>query len=156
MGQVTNYLELLTIWHWVGLGVSLIILDVLLGASFFLLWLGVAAIVVAAIMFVLPELSWQYQLLIYSLEAIACIFFWNGYLKHNPTQSDKPRLNRRSEQYIGRVFTLEEPIVNGRGKINVDDSTWRIEGEDLKAGTRVKVTGVNGVILHVQAVDKEI
>jgi hypothetical protein len=39
-------------------------------------------------------------------------------------ESDQPKLNRRGEQYVGRTFTLEEPIVNGHGKIRVDDSTW--------------------------------
>lgn len=153
MELITEYLQMLTKWHWVGFGVALVILEVLVGASFFLLWLGVAAMLISVVLLVFPGLSWQSQLLIYSLEAVACVFFWHIYLKHNPAQTDKPRLNRRSEQYIGRVFTLEEPIINGRGKIKVDDSSWRIEGDDLPAGTKVLVTGVNGVILHVKIAD---
>ena len=68
----------------------------------------------------------------------------------HPTETDQPRLNRRGEQYIGRTFTLDEPIVNGLGKIRVDDSTWKIEGGDCAAGTRITVVGVDGVVLKVE------
>ena len=76
---------------------------------------------------------------------------WRAYLHRHPTETDKPTLNRRSQQYVGRTFTLEEAIVNGQGKIHVDDSTWKIEGEDLPAGTKVKVTGADGTVLKVEA-----
>ena len=144
----------LTLWHWFGLAALLAIMDVVLGASFFLVWLGVSAFTVGVLLWLVPQLAWEYQLLIFTIQSLASIAFWRVYLKKHPTTTDKPRLNRRSEQYVGRVFTLEEPIVNGRGKITVDDSSWRVEGADLKAGTRIEVTGVDGVILKVSAVEK--
>ena len=60
-------------------------------------------------------------------------------------------LNRRGEQMIGRTAVLSEPIQNGRGKAKIDDSVWRVEGSDLPAGTQIKVTGVDGAILKVEA-----
>ncbi|MDF1530326.1 MAG: NfeD family protein, partial [Sedimenticola sp.] len=75
------------------------------------------------------------------------------YLVKNPTKSDQPRLNRRGEQYIGRIFTLSEPMVNGQGKIKVDDSIWKISGADCPAGARVKVVDVDGVVLKVALID---
>ena len=45
-------------------------------------------------------------------------------------------------------FTIEEPIVNGMGKIKVDDSTWRVNGSDQPAGTTVKVVSVDGSTLQ--------
>ena len=140
----------LTKWHWFGLAAVLGILEVVLGASFFLLWLAVSASTIALFLIVFPTLGWQYQMLIFALEAITSIFFWHMHLKHSPIKTDKPTLNRRNEQYLGRVFTLAEPIANGRGKIQVDDSFWIVEGKDLPAGKKVKVTGVNGVILQVE------
>jgi len=41
-------------------------------------------------------------------------------------------------------------VENGLGKIHVDDSTWKIRGEDCAIGTRIKVTGVDGTILLVE------
>jgi len=83
--------------------------------------------------------------------SIASLFIWNSYLKNRPEHSDQPHLNQRGRQYIGRRFTLESDIVNGIGKIRVDDTTWRVEGPDLPAGSNVVVTDVDGTNLIVQA-----
>jgi len=70
---------------------------------------------------------------------------------HIPSPPTKPTLNRRGAQYIGRTFTLDEPIANGIGKIRVDDSTWKIEGTDCPAGSKVKVVGIDNTVLKVEA-----
>jgi len=149
-----EFLNTITHWYWFAFACALIILDVSIGISFFLLWLGVAAASVGIILWIFPTLPWEYQFIIFAIESIACIFFWHLYLKKHPTKTDKPQLNRRSAQYIGRYFTLDTPIENGRGKITVDDSMWRVEGEDLPAGTRIKVVAVDGVILKVRKTEK--
>jgi hypothetical protein len=41
--------------------------------------------------------------------------------------------------------------VNGRGKLTIEDTVWQIEGPDMEAGTRVKVTAVNDMTLVVAA-----
>jgi membrane protein implicated in regulation of membrane protease activity len=64
--------------------------------------------------------------------------------------SDHPVLNRRGEQYVGRQFTLEQPIVNGRGSVKVDDTVWRVAGPDLPAGARFTVRGADGATLLVE------
>jgi membrane protein implicated in regulation of membrane protease activity len=42
---------------------------------------------------------------------------------------------------IGRTATLAEPISNGRGRIRLGDTLWRVSGPDLPAGAQVRVTG---------------
>ena len=64
-------------------------------------------------------------------------------------RSSEIHLNRRADGYIGRIFTLERPIIDGRGRLRVDDTTWLVEGPDLPAGTRVQVTSVNNTLLRV-------
>lgn len=150
-----NFLEILNMWHWLGLGIVLIMLDILLGTSFFLLWQGVCAGVIATILAIFPSVGWKSQLTLFTILSVGSLCFWKVYLKKYPTQTDKPRLNRRNEQYIGRVFTLEEDIVNGRGKVRVDDSTWRIDGPDLSKGTKITVTRVSGTLLHVEELKSE-
>ena len=142
--------ESLTMWHWLGLGVILVIIDITAGTSFFFLWLGVCAGTVALVLSVIPDLSWNVQVIIFAVESLACMVFWYAYLSKHPTISDKPRLNRRSEQYIGRSFTLKEPIEHGHGKIRVDDSSWKVEGPDLPAGAKIKIVDANGVVLIVE------
>lgn len=142
-------LEQLTYWHWWILGVALVVLEVFAPGTFFL-WMGISSGVVGFILLLAPELGWQYQFMLFSIFSIVSIASWRLYLRKHPTRTDRPTLNRRGEQYVGRNFTLEHPIINGLGKIHVDDSTWKIRGEDCDVGSRVKVTGVDGTILLVE------
>jgi membrane protein implicated in regulation of membrane protease activity len=151
MQNLGNILANITEWYWFGFAVILVIFEVVLGANFFLLWLAVSASTIGIILLIYPPLAWEFQFIIFAIESIACLMFWNLHLKHNPHISDQPNLNRRNEQYVGREITLSEPIVNGRGKIHIDDSFWRIEGADMPAGTLVKVVDVDGVVLKVSA-----
>ena len=141
----------ITYWHWWILAVALLILEVVT-PGFFFLWLGLSAGIVGLMLFMLPTLGWEYQLLIFAVFAVTTIVLWLKYAKKHPTVTDQPALNRRGEHYVGRVFTLQEGIINGVGKIKVDDSTWKVEGTDCPAATRVRVIGVDGVILKVESV----
>lgn len=136
-------------WHWLVLGLVLGIVELLAPGTFFL-WLGVSAGLVGLLILVFPKIGWEYQVLWFSVLAVISVVLSRRYLKSRPIESDHPLLNRRGQQYVGRVFTLEEPIVNGQGKIRVDDSTWKIKGPDCDAGSKVEVAGVDGVILQVR------
>jgi len=141
--------ESLNFWHWFILAVVLIVLEVFAPGTIFL-WLGIAAAVVGVLLYFAPDLGWEYQLMVFAIFSIVSIAAWRVYLKRHPTRTDRPNLNRRGEQYVGRSFTLEHPIVNGLGKITVDDSTWKVRGPDCEAGTHVKITGVDGTVLLVE------
>ena len=145
-----NTLLSFTHWLWLGLSALLIIFEVILGTSFFLLWLGVIAAIVGMLVWLIPALIWQYQVLIFAVGALASVMIWHHYLKTHPGEQNTNTLNRRAEQYVGRLFTLSEPIVNGRGKIRVDDSSWQVEGPELPLNAKVEVIGVDGVILKVK------
>ena len=141
----------LTHWHWWVLGIALILLEVFAPGAVFI-WMGVAAAVVGVILLIAPDLGWEYQFMVFSILSVVAIAGWKVYQRKHPTETDRPTLNRRGEQYVGRTFTLDEPVVNGAGKIRVDDSTWKVVGEDCAAGTLIKVTGVQGTILMVEKV----
>jgi hypothetical protein len=146
-------LEQLDFWHWWVLGIILIILELFAPGAFFL-WMGIAAGLVGLVLVLVPGMAWQYQLIVFAVVSVVSIVAWRSYLNRHPTQTDRPALNMRGEQYVGRVFTLSEPIVNGAGKIKVDDSMWKIEGEDCNAGTRVKVIRTEGAVLKVEIAGK--
>jgi len=140
-------------WHWWVLGIAFVILEVFSPAAFFL-WLGIAAGLVGLLLLAVPELAWVWQVLAFALFSVASVMLGRSYLKRHPIKTDQPTLNRRGEQYIGREFTLEAPIVNGNGKIRVDDTSWKIRGLDCVAGSQVRVTGVDGVVLLVECPKK--
>jgi membrane protein implicated in regulation of membrane protease activity len=147
-----DLLQNLEYWHWLLLGVILALLEIF-SPGVFLLWIGIGAGVTGLVLLLIPDLAWQVQLVAFALFSFGAIVAAKVFLSAHPLQSDQPNLNRRGEQYVGRTFTLQQAVVNGEGKIRVDDSTWKIHGSDCPAGTRVRVVGVNGVVLQVEAAD---
>ena len=147
-----EWLEHIVFWHWWILAGLLLILE-LTAPAFFFLWLGIAAAAVGMILLVFPSISVETQLVLFAITSIVSVVAWRKYREARPLITDQPNLNRRGQQYIGRIFSLTAPISNGVGKVTVDDSTWKVKGPDLPAGTHIKVTGVEGVIFQVESVD---
>ena len=122
-----DWLQAVDYWHWWVLGVVLIVLEILSPAAFFL-WLGISAGVVGLVVLFNPGMFWTQQWLLFAVLGVASIVLWRVYLRRHPTKTASPLLNRRGHQYVGRLFVLDDPVVNGQGKIHVDDSTWKISG----------------------------
>ena len=147
-----GWLDDIVFWHWWILAGILLILE-LSSPVFFFLWLGFAAAAVGLLLWVVPEMPLATQLTLFAILSVVAVVAWRRYREKHPPESDQPLLNQRGMQYIDRLFTLEHPIVNGVGKVEVDDSTWRVKGPDLPAGTRVRVTGLDGVVFVVESAD---
>ena len=137
-------------WNWLIFGIILMALEVL-APGIFLFWLGLAALLVGLIGSVLHP-SWQIEILLFAVFAIAAVPLWRRMARSNTAVSESnPFLNRRTEALVGRVFTLEKPIIDGAGTVRIDDTIWRIAGPDTPAGTRVKIVHVSGADLTVAA-----
>lgn len=149
---MNEFLQGLEYWHWWVLGILLVILE-MFSPGVFMVWMGIAAFILGIVVWAEPGMTWQWQLFLFSGLSVLSIVLARLFLQRHPIRSEQPLLNRRGEQYVGRTFTLDEPIINNQGKIRVDDSTWKVRGEDCAAGTQVKVTGVDGVVFLVEVLD---
>ena len=138
-------------WLWFALAVVLFVLESIVPGVHFV-WFGVSAAVVGLLALIAP-ISWQWQLISFALIALATVFWVRRQSREESSKSDVPDLNVRGAQYIGRILTVEDAIINGRGKVRVGDTMWSAEGEDAAKGTRVKVTGVDGTVLVVVRAD---
>jgi len=135
-------------WDWFILAAVLLLLEVMAPGTF-MLWLGLAAILVGLISFFV-DWGWQYQCVAFAAFAIAAIPLWRRLGARASAPTDQPFLNRRADAFIGREFTLAKPIVDRSGTIGIGDTVWRVTGPDCPAGTRVRVAGVDGPMLHVE------
>lgn len=135
-------------WHWWVAGLLLLALEAFLPGAFFL-WMGVSALVVGALLWIAPGVALFWQVVIFALLSVGSVLAWR---KLRPAKIEPPaetRLNERGRLYEGRSFTLDSAIVDGIGRLRVDDSQWRIAGPDLPMGARVRVTAVDGATLRV-------
>jgi membrane protein implicated in regulation of membrane protease activity len=136
-------------WNWFIVAALFLLLE-LAAPGAFMLWLGLSAILVGIISLAVVW-SWQVQLIAFAVFAVASIPVWRHFARRVEQPSESPFLNRRAAGYVGRVFTLDKPIVDGVGTIRIDDSIWRVSGPDCPAGSRVKVAHAEGVNLQVEA-----
>lgn len=143
-------LQHLSYWNWLAFGTLLLILEVF-GAGGYLLWIGIAAASVGIVTFLFPELHWALQFILFGLLSVLTAVYWWRRQRTAAKPSDQPGLNLRGSELRGRQFVLHEAIHDGRGKIKAGDSLWLVSGPDLPAGTTVKVTGQDGVVLTVEA-----
>jgi hypothetical protein len=147
--MLADYFSTLQFWHWWVLALILVIIE-MVAPGFFLFWVGLAAAVTGLVVFIFPATPWQAEFLIFGGLAVASVVAAKFYFRGHPIESADATLNRRGEQHIGRVYNLDEAIINGIGKVRVGDSVWRAVGPDLPAGERVKVVGVEGTMLKVE------
>jgi len=140
-------MEWLVYWHWFTLALVLIIAEIL-GAAGFLLALGTAAATTGLVAWLIP-ISWQWQLVLFSILCVSYAFAWWQYLTSRALLAPT-MLNRPLEEMIGRTTDLVEPIINGRGKIQINGTLWFVTGPELPAGTKVTITAIQGDTLVVK------
>jgi membrane protein implicated in regulation of membrane protease activity len=134
---------------WGCLALLLVAAEVLVPVAF-LLWLGIAAGAVFLLLLVVPGLPVLAQVVAFLLLAAASIAAYRRFFRAADASTDRPLLNRRAEQLVGRSFELESAIVDGRGRVKVQDAYWTVTGPDLPVGARVRVVGAESMNLVVR------
>ncbi len=142
-------------WSWIVLGAVLLALEIVV-PGFFLLWIGIAAILTGTLSLQLWETAfwgWQVQVLVFLALSIAAALIGRRFFSSGRAEdTDQPLLNQRDRQLVGRTATLEEDMREGRGRIRIGDTMWRVTGPNLPAGTRVRVVDAAGGDLTVEPV----
>jgi inner membrane protein len=144
---MTEMFSTLGTWNWLIFGFILMALE-LIAPGVFLFWIGLAALLVGLVSFALHP-SWQAQLLMFAVFAASAVPVWRRLARGGSGAAASPFLNRRSAALVGRVFTLEKPIIDGAGTVRIDDTVWRVAGPDAPAGSRVKIVQADGANLTV-------
>lgn len=140
-------------WHWLIFGFLLMALEVFAPAMV-VMWFGFGAIVAGIALWLFPSLAFGWQIIIFGVVSLGSVLGWRkSRFREENVQSDTPDLNNRLHSHIGKEYTLTEAIINGRGSMRVGDTAWRVRGPDLPSGTRVRITGVDGVMFTVEKTD---
>lgn len=143
-----------TFWHWLALGGGLLLLEMLTPGVVFL-WLALAAGLAGALLWLLPTLTWQLQVLSFAVAAVVTVGLSFHLRRRMPAAGGDPKLNRRALAYVGTEAKLVNAIGPGHGRVQIADSTWLASGPELPAGSRVRVVGARGAVLLVVPVTAE-
>ena len=138
-------------WHWLIVAFLFLGMEAL-GAGGFMLGSALAALLLAALLWLLPELSWGTQLLYFGgLSLLLTVAYWKLFRTVNEKSDADPQLNDRAAQLIGRVVEVSETIPHGQGRIQIGDTRWKVQAsETIEAGSQITVTGSEGMTLLIE------
>lgn len=139
-------------WYWIVLGVALVLLELAV-PTFFLVWFGVGAIIVGAALAVAPQLSLAWQILLWIACSVAFIALWFKVFKRG---AFKTRAGMSSGAAIGEIGLATRPMRPfEKGEVRFQKpllgaDVWEsVADEEIRAGERVRVLGVEGNTVKV-------
>ncbi|MDO7657829.1 MAG: NfeD family protein [OM182 bacterium] len=143
----------LVYWHWIVLGIVLMLAEIFIG-SFFIFWFGAAAVVVGLSLTIAPSISAPTQLIYWTLLSLVFAVAWFRFLK--PLSKDVTKAGLSREALIGEIGqVLSVPNGDKRGMVRfpaplLGSDEWLIMSQDsLSIGDRVSVKDVSGNSLIV-------
>lgn len=140
-------------WWWLSAGTVLMVLEIVTPGIFFM-WIGIGAFVTGLIAAVFPSAAPALLGFIFAVLSVISVFAGKKITLKKENNEDSG-LNNRMGQYIGQVYQVYEPIVDGRGKISVGDTLWlACANTNIDANTSVKVVGIRGTMLEVEPVNE--
>ena len=147
-----EFLQNLAYWHWLIAAFVFFGVEILIPGSFFFLSTSLAALITGIASALWPLMDWSLQLIFFAAFSMICLFVFRKVLHAKEKEPNKDDLNQREAALIGQVYTLIEPIENGRGRVKIGDTSWSVEGPDLPKGSKVRVLSAKGSILEVDGV----
>lgn len=143
------------VWIWAILGLALLGAEIL-SSTFYLLWFGVAALVVALLLWLIPAMPLTLQLFLFAFLSLGSLAVWRRYYKKTSTDL---RIGQSQGDEIGRVGTIIEtvgPKQSGRIRFAqgvMGSREWEaIADEDIEAGAEASIVEIAGNSLRVKRI----
>ncbi len=139
-------------WHWVVLGIGLVLLELII-PSFTALWFGLGAIAVGLMLLLDPTLSLTFQMIFWASVSGGLTLAWFKYFKPSPKHAGDITLED-VEGEIGLV--IAKPSEHRSGKVRfstpllgVDE--WDFDTQDVvETGDQVQVINVKDQVLEMK------
>lgn len=142
------------IWLWGILGLILVATE-MMTESFFILWFGIAALIVSVCLYFFPELHIGWQFLIFAAFSLCTVALWKLYYRNKPTIELKVGQSQGDE--VGRIGTIIEATSrkqNGRIRFPqgvMGSREWiAVSEEDLEVGCEAEIIAVVGNAMAVK------
>ena len=136
-------------WLWMIGGVLLLATEILV-PGVFLVWIGIAAIV-TGLFALLFGIGVAGQLGLFALYAVVAVMAGRRFYAVKTADSVDPLLNNPGVRLVGRRVTVVQAVDEDSGRVRVGDSEWSARGGPAAPGERVRITGVEGNCLIVEA-----
>jgi membrane protein implicated in regulation of membrane protease activity len=138
-------------WHWIVIGLLLVLGEMASAGGFYLIFFGVAGLLVGILAaFGLAGPAWVQLLLFALLSVSSLVIFRSRLLKWMQLDPQRPAV----DPLIGEIgLALEDIIAGGVGRLELRGTAWSARNATsagLPRGTRCRVVRVEGLMLHVE------
>ena len=140
-------------WMWLAVGAVLLAVEIA-STTTYLLWPGIAALLVGLLKFLVPPLNNEICVLLFAVLSVAATIAWKRSPWGRAVRHTHATLNERSAQYRGRIVTAASDFIGTDGAVLVDDTRWSArssDGTSPQKGDKLLVTGADGTRLLVKA-----
>lgn len=138
-------------WYWAVAGVALVLLELVL-TSFFVVWFGLGALLVALVLWVAPATSIGVQVLVWSAASVGLALLWFKVFRAGVQRG--PQWS--AEDALGEVGLLTASVTPfQRGKVRFQKPLMGAEewpcvaDREIASGERVRVLAVEGNLVRV-------
>lgn len=142
-------------WLWGSIGLILLALEMATG-TFYILWFGVAGLLLAGLVWLLPEMPLSIQLVWYAVTSLGSLYVWRRWYKRTSPDSS---IGQSQGEEIGRTGTVIAAIsADQRGRIQftqglMGSREWVAVADcDIAVGDKAEVVAIEGNSLRVKPV----
>jgi inner membrane protein len=139
--------------YWIVGGIVLMLAELAFGA-FFIFWFGLAAVVVGAVVWLVPSLGFVAQILLWIVVSIALVTLWLRVFKQS---FFKTKIGTAQDAVIGTVGLVTREIkpfqkgaVQFQKPVMGDDKWEALADSEIAMGERVEIVGVEGNLVKVK------
>lgn len=152
MENLSAFLSNVEPWHWWALGAILLAVEII-STTTYLLWPGIAALLVGALNFFIPSMDTRFSLFLFAVISVVATVVWKRSPWGNADRATHATLNDRSAQYEGRRVVAMDDFNGAAGVVLVDDTRWNaiaVDGSVPRKGDNLVVVGADGAALKVR------
>jgi len=135
--MILDFINDLGAWAWWVGGALLLAIEIVAPGNV-LIWFGIAAVLTGTAALV-AGIAWQVQLIAFAVLSLVLVIGGRSWFARSGG-SEEPLLNERATRLVGKSYVLLDPIVDGNGRIHVDDTVWRVTGP-------IRIVGHDGAML---------
>ncbi len=136
-------------WHWLAGGLVLFVVELVTPSGFFIMFFGVGALVVGALMWADVIASAEAQWLLFTVASLASLALFRGRVQKR--LQDPPRAT--VDTLVGTLAVPQQPMAPGAvGRVEVHGTMWTARNEAavaLESGQRCRVVRVTEFELSV-------
>ena len=140
-------------WVWAVLGIVLIAVEILAIGTLYILWFGIAAICLAIVTWLFPNIPHAIQFIAFAILSIGSLAIWRRYYKRTDSSSAVGQSQGEEIGRIGTVMQTSGPAQNGLIRFTqglMGSREWvAVSDEVIEINCQAKVIAVEGNTLRI-------